>query len=1076
MMHLPVVLNSDLTEAKRVSPVSLSLTLNMTPLSTASMTLSEGEEILPRSYVELFTAKGSAGIFRAREPEVSYGETQTTVELEHAICEVGDSLVTEKIEEEMQLDVAISRLFSHYKGTAWQLIPVTFTDTVVVDVDRLNVLEGIIGLLEQVPQYYMYFDFSTTPWSFGIAEVDMQVTAEGRLSRNVISGSISNDDSSLCTRVYVAYKGDDDEEETWISIEDADAITRYGLVERKIDDTYTTVEKARSKAEEYLRANNRPRFSISISGVELSDITGESLDNFEIGKRFRFVFDPTVDPVDEIIKSIQYSDLVQNDHAVSISMNEEEDLEYVLSETKKNSKTTRNNKKALDNLHYEFYSEDGYFRSMLDMNEYRLRTVFEDTTNSLRGELEQTASYLRSTYTDGINQLRGEVEQTASHLRSTFEDGQNSLRSVVEQTASYWRSTLEDTANSLRGVVEQTASYWRSTYEDGMNSLRGEVEQTASYWRSTYEDGMNSLRGVVEQTASYWRSTYENGFNSLRTVVEQTDSGWRTALEGVVDANGKVTAASIATQINSQGQAGVKISGAWVKIDGSTTINDVLSISDNGINISKKIRVSGDVMAETITLRHGQNASTLTEADFERIIVKAQVTGNTLYLWKNGDDVTATSGASINFSKAVASMGWSWSNGTLTVTPSPQNTDFVIGTLAKGTVTYSAGTYTIPVNLEYGSGANTYTESTGKSFTLSPSVTAGTSTITWDGTNNYFYNYGYAYMGGGSSPVATSEKRTSSTFSIGDDSWSNGTKKVWVKHGTSEILSDTVSLPAVSDTYWENTTGNTWRTRITIGGAYRYSSTKTFTPNYYNDDSFDTTAAGTSVQVNGHYNNSDGYYISSNSRNADVQINVKGTWTHGGGSETHYSWIEGAAGRLYRRGYDNGASGGASHEITSFDTTAASTSETYNNLTNNSDGYVISGTGPNANAFIVTKSTWKCDGESKSKLSYLQGAPTSLYNEAFMRGWANYYDDPDWWEEPSSSNGNKCYIPNRSRTGKTLWFTASSSGSNYTSLGSGWYYTVTPLSNGKYKHSFVLEMSSNSYKGLKNETNYTLYK
>ena len=225
---------------------------------------------------------------------------------------------------------------------------------------------------------------------------------------------------------------------------------------------------------------------------------------------------------------------------------------------------------------------------------------------------------------------------------------------------------------------------------------------------------------------------------------------------------------------------------------------------------------------------------------------------------------------------------------------------------------------------------------------------------------------------------------------------------------------------------------------------------------------------------NGYTNNSDGYYISGSSRNATVKMVIGGRWYCDGvfKSGNRLSYV--SAEPIYQKGWDNGSSS-ASHRISSFDTTNASTSETYNNLTNNSDGFYISGDGIDASAYIVTKSTWKCDGESQSELSYLKGATTKLYKEAFLRGWANYYDDPDWWEQPSASNGYKCYIPNRNRSGKVLWFTTSS-GSDYTSLGSGWYYTVTALTNGKYKHSFVLEMASNSWKGLKNETNYTLYK
>lgn len=628
MTHLPVLLNPDLTEVKRLSPVSLNLKLNMTPLSTASMTLSEGEEIPSRSFVEIFTAKGSAGVFRAREPETRYGETQTSIELEHAITEVGDSLVTTSIEEEMPLDEAMATLFEYYKGDSWQMDEIDFTDTVVVDVDYANVLEALISVLQQVPSYYMTFDFSTTPWTFGLAQVDSNVSAEGRLSRNVSSGSFKNDDSSLTTRAYALYKDGDNE---ILIHEDSDwGIQHFGLVERKLSDTYESEAKARAAAQKYLEQNNRPRFSISINGTELSDRTGETYDEFEIGKRFRFVFDPVIEPVDEIIKSVEYTDLVTDEHNVIVSMNEEEELDYVLDGTKQNAKnnraTSKNLKNLNDEIHKELYDEDGYFNSRLDFTASHLRLEFTDNLNSMRGELEMTASHLRTVFDDGINSLHGEFEVSASHLRTVFEDGQNSLRSEFEITASHMRTE------------------------------------------------------------------FSNSINSMRTIVEQTDSGWRTALSGVVDSNGRVTAASIATKINSQGAAGVAISGDWVKIDaGSTlTLSDIMTIdtADNdsivrlktaklrvGTNVSNLISFTGGVITAS-----GFEYKDTSDNQVKPIIVKADiVSANTLRL-------TKSDGTYVDFSKAVTLSG-AWSSGNFPLT--------INATQTNGGTTTNVGSYKV---------------------------------------------------------------------------------------------------------------------------------------------------------------------------------------------------------------------------------------------------------------------------------------------------------------------------------------------------------------------------------------------
>lgn len=106
---------------------------------------------------------------------------------------------------------------------------------------------------------------------------------------------------------------------------------------------------------------------------------------------------------------------------VMLSSTGQKERDSISKTSKKKYRGGSGGMRSQQGLYYDFYSEDGYLHSALEMTE--------------------------------------------SHMRTSFEDGLNSLRSVVEQTASYWRSTLEDTANSLRSTVEQTASRWEAKIE-----------------------------------------------------------------------------------------------------------------------------------------------------------------------------------------------------------------------------------------------------------------------------------------------------------------------------------------------------------------------------------------------------------------------------------------------------------------------------------------------------------------------------------------------------------------------------------------------------------------------------------
>ena len=83
--------------------------------------------------------------------------------------------------------------------------------------------------------------------------------------------------------------------------------------------------------------------------------------------------------------------------------------------------------------------------------------------------------------------------------------------------------------------------------------------------------------------------------------------------------------------------------------------------------------------------------------------------------------------------------------------------------------------------------------------------------------------------------------------------------------------------------------------------------------------------------------------------------------------------------------YVPGSSSSSSHTITSFNTGSPS-GQSYNSIVNGNEGYMLVGSGNDATAYIVTKSTWNCDGNSKSGVSYLQSAPTLLYKKGYADG------------------------------------------------------------------------------------------
>lgn len=376
---LPKLLNSSLGSSRTIFPIRVSLNLSITPLSYASIELPVGESLPARSYVQVYSPLGFAGIFRVRSPQEAYGDDIAMAELEHAISEVGDFIVDADIKEMKSASAAMRSIFNYYKGSKWQLGSVSAMGTgqIAVQANHDKVLQVMISLLEQCPSCMMAFDFSTIPWTVNIVKRGTTVTAEGRLSRNVDHARITYDDTELCTRAwyehgtiedagtdnflqfkaserygkgtYLAHSGklyqltaDHDKGVTWANTQkkliddmptsvwaymDADTIGTYGIIERPVNtgSDYTQAE-AQRVVTEFLNKHKTPRFSVEIGAEELSNATGESLDNFTIGKLFRLVLaDYGNVTVEEVITQVSWNDVYGKPEDMTVNLAEEED-------------------------------------------------------------------------------------------------------------------------------------------------------------------------------------------------------------------------------------------------------------------------------------------------------------------------------------------------------------------------------------------------------------------------------------------------------------------------------------------------------------------------------------------------------------------------------------------------------------------------------------------------------------------------------------------------------------------------------------------------------------------------------
>lgn len=563
-----------------VTPVSLSITQNITPLDTATITLLWGDALPARSYLELFTPNGSAGMFRVRSPHDGYGNETATAELEHMISEVGDWIVKEEISEMLGAETAVRRLFSHYKGGRWVLgsISALGSDLVACEAKYDRVLDTILSVLEQKPDCMMSFDFSVKPWRLNIVKKGTEVTAEGRLSRNVSTASVSYDDSELITRVW--YQTFDSKKNATWTHRDAPTLSQYGVVEGTVrTSSDMTAAEIDLMVNTFIREHQHPRISVNIQGNELSRLTGESLDRFSVGKLMRLNLVDYGITVEENITSLTWNDPYTNEHSVSINLGSEEDTVFTF----------------LHNLDSKGSGGGGGGRAKDKQEEQWKEYIveFEKLDDSVVGMVAKQ---------DETGKI---LEQAGMTLNSkgllVYAKTDNGLLHQFDILNDSFTSKIENTAEGLESEIRQTADSITMSVDNKVAGLSSRITQTATEIRSEVTNAVTGLQSSITQES-----------DRISLVVEGTG------------ANAHIKPASIVASINN-GQSTIKLSADHIDIDGLVDKLDAKELGCASLEVDGMIDAKGSIYTESYIFTESYVWA-------ESIRVGSQTTGAT---WKS---------------------------------------------------------------------------------------------------------------------------------------------------------------------------------------------------------------------------------------------------------------------------------------------------------------------------------------------------------------------------------------------------------------------------------------------------------
>ena len=555
-----------------------------------------------------------------------------------------------------------------------------------------TLLDALGSVTETLEDAVWEYDLSVYPFKLHIRHRSGTVSCEMRGGRNLSTLKRSVNRSGMYTRIYPVGKNDLHLDSVYLSKNE----NVYGRVDKiETDQSKSTKENLQAWAQGRLNKHCEPTVSITISGLELSGETGESLDNLKLNKVCQCPLPEFNTTITERIVKKQWRDRRKEPENVTVNLcNSSADVATIIKEQSRGggkgaagqAKQNYLFEANENHLYYEVFDECGHLHSVLEMTTESLRIGFDNLIESTRSEFLMTSESLRIQFENEIASTRSQFEMTSESLRIQFENDLASTRSGLEMTSESLRVQFENELASTRSEFQMTSESLRVSFEAGQSSLRSELQMTASSLRVSFESGISSARSEFQMSAESLRVEFQTADSSLRSYVNQTASSWEAKVAGVTGSDGKVTAASIAVAINNAGEGVATINASKIYLLGqtiadqitadyiSTKIATLSSLTVSSINCTGTLGAS-TVEVGTLKFRSSSGAGYSYSDLKDLFVTSVSVTGpvDNVYTLKyyTANNPSGTSGGT--FSRAVSSITGTWSGNHYYVTVSPQN-------------------------------------------------------------------------------------------------------------------------------------------------------------------------------------------------------------------------------------------------------------------------------------------------------------------------------------------------------------------------------------------------------------------
>ena len=713
-----IVLNGQtLTPARHFVPETESLTLTERG-STATVTLPDEEaEIKVGTWLLEDTEPGKGTVWRVKTAEEQYDTGTRTLTLEHIIHSLEDDVTDADLDPKamggtdsgVSATAAIRKILSYQ--SIWTLGGCDYDVIQPYSFNRDTIWEALETVCSALEDAVWEYDLSRVPFRLYIRRAPSTPTCEMRRGRNLTTLSVTVDRNGLMTRIYPIGQNNLQLPEKYLSRNEA----TWGRVSRvETDQSLTTEDALRAWAKDRLRRHCTPKITVQISGLELSESTGEALDQLTLGAVCRVPLPEYGTTVSERIVKLSWRDKIRDQESVSVTLaNELTDVQTILKQERTRSgRGGRAGAKKDEEDHAWFVDTTDHVAMVAETIVGRTDgTIDWSRVSSIIVDGEGIHQRVQRAEGDLVNAWTAiEQNETAISLEAAERGRQDELlsgRITVEAgriTAEVTRATTAE--GLLSGRIDVEAG--RITAEvqhriDGDSDLSGRITIEAGRITQEVTDRVNgdeALSGRITIEAGRITQEVTDRTSADRTLSGRIDveAGKITQIVQAVGDDGEVTAASIVLAINSTtGESEVHIDAGHVYI-GNTKSTTVIAgklnaseftaesigakiatlgtLTTNAITANGSVAFNGSCLVKSGTDAHGNTYINLSN-NVHKAIKGLQIVQNgntyTLQAYRLGASDSSPTWEDIGtFSRAVTSIGYAWSQGRLTVTAQPQ--------------------------------------------------------------------------------------------------------------------------------------------------------------------------------------------------------------------------------------------------------------------------------------------------------------------------------------------------------------------------------------------------------------------